>query len=302
MPRTLGEGSWYLRAVDLPVFRHESVNPLNPASLEIAPELVEKYLVEFLRDEVIRQRKMTRVVLGLSGGIDSAVVAYLASSAFGPSNVLAFLMPYKISSPSSLSDAELVVGELGIESRVIDITPMVDGYVSRYEDGISSMRLGNICSRCRTTILFDQSAEVSGIPLGTGNKSERLLGYYTWHGDDAPPVNPLGDLFKTQVYQLARHLGIPESLISKPPSADLVAGQTDESDYGVGYAEIDVVLNALVHGYSKEQVLEQGITEAHFDLIERRLSGTHCKRRTATVAMLSDNAIGEYYLRPVDYR
>lgn len=302
MPRTVEEGTWYLRGVNLPVFRHERVSPLNPASLEIAPDLVEKYLVAFLRDEVIRQRKMSRVVLGLSGGIDSAVVAYLAAKAFGRSNVFAFLMPYKISAPASLSDAKLIVDRLGIESRIIDITPMVDGYVLQYEEGISSMRLGNICSRCRTTILFDQSAEVGGIPLGTGNKSERLLGYYTWHGDDAPPVNPLGDLFKTQVYQLARHLGIPEALVSKPPSADLVAGQTDEADYGVGYAEIDVVLNAIVHGYSREQVLEQGITEEHFDLIERRLSGTHWKRRTATVAMLSDSAIGEYYLRPVDYR
>lgn len=302
MPRTVEEGTWYLRRVNLPVFRHERVSPVNPASLEIAPDLVEKYLVAFLRDEVIRQRKMSRVVLGLSGGIDSAVVAYLAAKAFGCSNVFAFLMPYKISAPTSLSDAKLIVDTLGIESRIIDITPMVDGYVLRYEEGISSMRLGNICSRCRTTILFDQSAEVGGIPLGTGNKSERLLGYYTWHGDDAPPVNPLGDLFKTQVYQLAHHLGIPEALVSKPPSADLVAGQTDEADYGVGYAEIDVVLNAMVHGYSKEQVLEQGITEEHFNLIEKRLSGTHWKRRTATVAMLSDSAIGEYYLRPVDYR
>ncbi len=282
--------------------RFPSVNPLNPDSLDINAELVANYLVRFLRDEVLRQRKMTRVVLGLSGGLDSAVVAFLAAEAFGPKNVTAFRMPYKISSPASMADAGTVIDQLGLEDRTIEITPMVDGYASAYESGISPARLGNICSRCRTVILFDQSMEVGGIPLGTGNKSERLLGYYTWHGDDAPPVNPLGDLFKTQVYDLARYLNVPDPIINKPPSADLVAGQTDEGDYGVTYAEIDVVLHAMVKGYSKAQVLELGISPHHYDLIERRVEGTHWKRRPATVAMLSDTAVGEYYLRPVDYR
>ena len=286
----------------LPVFRFLSASPLDAATFKINPELVEKYLIYFLRDEVIRQRKMSRVVLGLSGGLDSAVVAFLAARAFGPENVTAFMMPYKISSPASLADAQLVIDALGIKSQVIDISQMVDGYASTYEVGLSPARLGNICSRCRTVILFDQSMEVGGIPLGTGNKSERLLGYFTWHGDDAPPVNPLGDLFKTQVYELARYLGVPETIISKPPSADLVQGQTDEGDYGIGYDEIDVILNALVHGYTKPHLLSLGLDEVKFDLVNRRLKGTHWKRRPATVAMLTDTAVGEYYLRPVDYR
>ncbi|MBL8059862.1 MAG: NAD+ synthase [Chthonomonas sp.] len=286
----------------LPVFRFSSPSPLDADTLKINPELVERYLIYFLRDEVIRQRKMSRVVLGLSGGLDSAVVAYLAALAFGPENVTAFMMPYKISSPTSLADALLVVQHLGIESKVIDITQMVDGYASTYEIGLSPTRLGNICSRCRTVILFDQSMEVGGIPLGTGNKSERLLGYFTWHGDDAPPVNPLGDLFKTQVYELAKHLGVPNQIIEKPPSADLIQGQTDEGDYGIGYDEIDVILHALVQGYTKQHLLELGLDETKFDLVNRRLRGTHWKRRPATVAMLSDSAVGEYYLRPVDYR
>lgn len=286
----------------MPVFRFSSPSPLDADTLKINPELVERYLIYFLRDEVIRQRKMSRVVLGLSGGLDSAVVAYLAALAFGPENVTAFMMPYKISSPTSLADALLVVQHLGIESKVIDITQMVDGYASTYEIGLSPTRLGNICSRCRTVILFDQSMEVGGIPLGTGNKSERLLGYFTWHGDDAPPVNPLGDLFKTQVYELAKHLGVPNQIIEKPPSADLIQGQTDEGDYGIGYDEIDVILHALVQGYTKQHLLELGLDETKFDLVNRRLRGTHWKRRPATVAMLSDSAVGEYYLRPVDYR
>ena len=288
--------------VALPVIRSAPTSPLDPLTLKINPELVDRYLVRFLQDEVIRQRKMSRVVLGLSGGLDSAVVATLAAKAFGPENVYAFLMPYKVSSPTSLADANLVVQTLGIKGSVIDISAMVDGYAVRYEEGISPARLGNICSRCRTVVLFDQSMEVGGIPLGTGNKSERLLGYFTWHGDDAPPVNPLGDLFKTQVFELARHLGVPDVIINKPPSADLVPGQTDEGDYGLGYAELDVILNALVHGYTRSYLLGLGLEESKLDLVNRRLQGTHWKRRLATVAMLTDTAIGEFYLRPVDYR
>lgn len=288
--------------VALPVIRSNPTSPLDPVTLKINPELVERHLVRFLEDEIIRQRKMNRVVLGLSGGLDSAVVAFLAAKAFGSENVYAFLMPYKVSSPTSLADANLVVQTLGIKGSVIDISAMVDGYAARYEDGISPARLGNICSRCRTVVLFDQSMEVGGIPLGTGNKSERLLGYFTWHGDDAPPVNPLGDLFKTQVFELARYIGVPEVIVNKPPSADLIPGQTDEGDYGLGYAEVDVILNALVHGYGSSYLLGLGLDEAKLNLVNRRLQGTHWKRHPATVAMLTDTAIGEYYLRPVDYR
>jgi NAD+ synthetase len=156
-------------------------------------------------------------------------------------------------------------------------------------------------ARVRMTVLFDISAKVRGLPLGTGNKSERLLGYFTWHADDSPPVNPLGDLFKTQVWALAKHLGIPDVVVSKPATADLVEGQTDEGDFGITYARADEILNWLLHGWTAEELTARGFTVEEVELVRRRLEGTHWKRRPPTVAMLSATAIGESYLRPVDY-
>src|SRR5579885_3350804 len=205
----------------LPVYRAPAFDPNSSEALKINAKLVANWLVQFLRDECVRRRGMDRVVLGLSGGVDSAVVAYLCARAFRPENIHAFQLPYKISSPESLAHAKLVVDDLGIPSRTIDITDMVDGYALR-ENKVSPLRIGNICARCRMTILFDQSAAIGGLPIGTGNKTERLFGYFTWHGDDAPPINPLGDLLKTQVWQLARELGVPDVIINKPPTADLV--------------------------------------------------------------------------------
>jgi NAD+ synthetase len=156
-------------------------------------------------------------------------------------------------------------------------------------------------ARTRMIALFDLSARHRALPLGTGNKTERLMGYFTWHADDSPPVNPLGDLFKTQVWALARHLGVPEPIISKPASADLVQGQTDEGDFGISYAKADAILNAMVAGYSARDLAERGFDAREVELVRRRLEGTHWKRRLPTVAMLSPTAIGESYLRPVDY-
>jgi len=269
--------------------------------LRIDAQFVADWLVKFLQDEVIRQRRMTKVVIGLSGGVDSAVVTYLAARAFGPENVFAFRMPYRISSAESLTHAELVIRDLKIQDRIIDITAMVDGYATQFEPGLDATRLGNVCSRCRMTVLFDQAAEVAGLPLGTGNKSERLFGYYTWHGDDAPPINPLGDLFKTQVWALARHLGVPDVIVDKPATADLVKGQTDEGDIGVSYEEADPILALLVAGYRRDQVIAQGFRPAAVHLCFEKVSRTHWKRHLPTVAMLTDTAINEYYLRPVDY-
>jgi NAD+ synthetase len=149
--------------------------------------------------------------------------------------------------------------------------------------------------------LFDLSAKLSALPLGTGNKTERLLGYFTWHADDSPPVNPLGDLYKTQVWALARHLGVPAAIVEKPATADLVKGQTDEGDLGVSYAIADEILNWLLSGYSAAEVVARGLSQKEVDIVARRLAGTHWKRRMPTVAMLSPSAIGESYLRPVDY-
>jgi len=286
--------------MSLPVIRAPKISELDPNPLAINANQVADWLVGFLKDEVIRRRNMKKVVLGLSGGVDSAVVAYLCARAFGPENTFAFRMPFKISSQESLDHAQLVVDDIGIQVQTIPITGMVDGY-SALDQDITPQRLGNICARSRMIVLFDQSAEVGGIPIGTGNKSERLFGYYTWHADDAPPINPLGDLFKTQVWDLAEALGVPSVIINKPATADLVKGQTDESDFGISYLKADQILHYVVQGYSRAAIIAIGFPVDEVDIVWKRVSSTHWKRKLPTVAMLSNTAINEYYLRPVDF-
>ena len=269
--------------------------------LEIDPELTRRWLVEFIRDEIIRRRKFANVVIGLSGGVDSALVAFLAAEALGPEHVTAIRMPYRSSSPESLAHADLVIRQLGIPSRTVDITAGVDGIVGAIGGDSSPARRGNVMARMRMITLFDLSAELRALPLGTGNKTERLFGYFTWHADDSPPVNPIGDLFKTQVWALARHLGVPDVIVTKPASADLIRGQTDEGDFGISYPRADVILHWLLQGYHAEQIAPLGYTVEEVALVQGRLESTHWKRRLPTVAMLSQTAIGEYYLRPVDY-
>jgi NAD+ synthase len=241
------------------------------------------------------------VVLGLSGGVDSSLVAYLAAEALGPENVTAVRMPYRTSSPESLEHAQLVIDALGIRSRTVDISAGVDGIAHAVGDGVTPGRLGNMMARSRMITLFDLSAELHALPLGTGNKTERLLGYFTWHADDSPPVNPIGDLFKTQVWALAREVGVPDVIVSKPASADLIKGQTDEGDFGISYPKADLILHWLLLGYRPEEIQAVGFTQEEVALIQTRLESTHWKRKLPTVAMLSQTAIGEYYLRPVDY-
>jgi NAD+ synthase (glutamine-hydrolysing) len=270
-----------------------------PPSLAIDAPLVEQWLVSFIRDEM-RRRGFSRAVLGLSGGVDSAVTAVLAARALGPENVTAVRMPYRTSSKDSLDHAQLVIDALGIDSRTIDISAAVDGYLAHEPDAEGGRR-GNVMARMRMIALFDLSARYRALPLGTGNKSERLLGYFTWHADDSPPINPLGDLFKTQVWTLATHLGVPDVIVRKPASADLIVGQTDEGDFGVSYARADDILNWLLFGYSVDEMVARGFDAAEIALVRRRLEGTHWKRRLPAVAMVSPTAIGESYLRPVDY-
>jgi NAD+ synthase (glutamine-hydrolysing) len=269
--------------------------------LAIDPELTRRWLVEFLRDEVVRRRGFTRGVLALSGGVDSAVVAYLAAEALGAEQLTALRLPYRLSSPESLLHAQLVVDRLGIRAETIDITTAVEGLLGSLPDEPDATRLGNICARQRMVALFDRSAALQALPLGTGNKTERLFGYFTWHADDTAPVNPLGDLYKTQVLALARHLGVPDSIVSKPPTADLVQGQTDEGDFGISYAKADAILHWLLSGYQAEKITALGFSAAEVALVRRRLDSTHWKRKLATVAVLSGTAINEFYLRPVDY-
>jgi len=270
-----------------------------PPPLAINAPLVEHWLTRFIRDEMTH-RGFERAVVGISGGVDSAVTAFLAARALGPERVLGLRMPYRTSSPESLEHAQLVIDALGIDARTLDISGAVDGYLA-HEPEADPTRRGNVMARVRMIALFDQSARIRGVPLGTGNKTERLFGYFTWHADDSPPLNPLGDLFKTQVWALARHLGVPEVIISKPASADLIRGQTDEGDFGISYARAAVVLQWLVSGYAPADLVARGFDPDEVALVRRRLDGTHWKRKLPTVAMLSQTAIGESYLRPVDY-
>lgn len=272
---------------------------VGPVPLEIDAEMVERWLVRFLRDEMGR-RGFRKAVVGISGGVDSAVSAALAVRALGATNVIGVRMPYRTSSRESLEHGQLVIDALGIEGRTLDISTAVDGYLANEPDADASRR-GNVMARMRMIALFDLSAKHHAIPIGTGNKTERLFGYFTWHADDSPPINPLGDLFKTQVWALARHLGVPEVIVGKAPSADLVVGQTDESDFGISYAKADELLNWLLSGYSPDDLVARGFDEKEVALVFKRLSSTHWKRRLPTVAMVSSSTIGESYLRPVDY-
>ena len=270
-----------------------------PVPLEIDPALTEQWLVAFIRDE-LRQRGYTKAIVGVSGGVDSAVTAYLAQRALGAEHVIGVRMPYRTSSAASSAHGQLVIDALGIEGRTLDISGAVDGYLAQEPDADAARR-GNVMARMRMIALFDLSAKHHAIPLGTGNKTERLFGYFTWHADDAPPVNPLGDLFKTQVWALARHLGVPDVIVSKPPTADLVVGQTDEGDFGISYAKADEILNWMLCGYSDSDLAARGYDHAEVALVAKRVARTHWKRKLPTVAMLSPTAIGESYLRPVDY-
>ncbi len=269
--------------------------------LAIDAELTRRWLVEFIRDEVRRRRGFEQVVVGLSGGVDSSLVACLAVEALGPENVLAIRMPYRSSSPESLSHAQLVIDALGIRSATVDISAAVDALAAAIGGASEPGRLGNIMARTRMITLFDLSAAHRALPIGTGNKTERLFGYFTWHADDSPPVNPIGDLFKTQVWALARHLGVPDVIVSKPASADLIVGQTDENDFGISYPRADAILHWILLGYRDAEIAALGFSEEETALVRKRLDSTHWKRRMPTVAMLSGTAIGEYYLRPVDY-
>jgi NAD+ synthase (glutamine-hydrolysing) len=283
----------------IPLIRANALRETPPSPLALDPKLAEEWLVHFIRDEMGR-RSFNCAVIGVSGGVDSAVTAYLAARALGPKNVLGVRMPYRTSSKESLDHGQLVIDALGIQARTIDISGAVDGYLAHEPDAEHGRR-GNVMARMRMITLFDLAAKHRGIPLGTGNKTERLFGYFTWHADDSPPINPLGDLFKTQVWTLARYLGVPEIIVGKAPTADLVVGQTDEGDFGISYEKADEILNWLLSGYSAEELVANGFAEPDVAIVKKRVESTHWKRRLPTVAMLSPTAIGESYLRPVDY-
>jgi NAD+ synthase len=266
--------------------------------LDIQPELVTDLLTSFLREEV-GTAGMSRAVVGLSGGVDSAVTAALAARAFGPENTLCVLMPHRTSNPASEAHALLVADALGVARRKVDISPMADGYLDAH--GIEEdLRRGNVMARCRMIVLYDLSAEWRGLVIGTSNKTEMLLGYSTQFGDSAHAVNPLGDLYKHQVYQLARHLELPEEVIEKPPSADLVEGQTDEDDLGFTYAEADRLLFRMVDlRFDEEELLADGFEEDFVRRVASRLVANQFKRLPPVIAKLSRRSISHdfRYLR-----
>jgi NAD+ synthase len=263
--------------------------------LNINTDLARKILVLFLRDAVTKIG-FERAVLNLSGGIDSALVAYLIAEAIGPENVLALRLPYKSSSPDSLDDAQAVITALGLRSETVEITPMVDPLIAHFPD-MSGLRQGNIMARARMIVLYDQSVAFRALPIGTSNKTEVLLGYTTIYGDSAAGVQPIGDLYKAQVRQLSRALGVPNSVMDKPPSADLWAGQTDEGELGFTYDLADQVLYLLVdERYTVDEVAAEGFDRAFVAKIWRQVRLNHYKRTMPNIAKLSSRSLGHDFL------
>jgi NAD+ synthase len=268
--------------------------------LAINPELVRGILVGFIQNEV-RKVGFERVVLGLSGGVDSSLVATLAAQALGPNNVLGVIMPYRTSDPKSRGDALEVIKQLGIERLEVDISPQIDAYFERFPDA-DQKRRGNKMARERMTNLYDQSWAWRALVIGTSNKTELLLGYGTIYGDMASAINPIGDLYKTQVWQLADAVGVPTAIVQKAPSADLWAGQSDETELGFQYRMIDQLLYYLVdRRYSVEELKRQEFDEAFITDIVRRVRENQYKRRLPVIAKLSSRTIDRDFRYPRDW-
>ena len=268
--------------------------------LQINPELVKGILVGFIRNEV-RKVGFERVVLGLSGGVDSSLVATLAAQALEPKNVLALIMPYKTSDPKSRTDALQVIGQLGIQHLEIEITPQIDAYFARFPDA-DQKRRGNKMARERMTILYDQSWAWQALVIGTSNKTELLLGYGTIYGDTASAVNPLGDLYKTQVWQLADAVGVPTAIVQKAPSADLWTGQSDETELGFQYRMVDQLLYYLIdRRYTVAELKARGFEPAFIEDIIRRIRDNQYKRRLPVIAKLSSRTIDREFRYPRDW-
>ena len=268
--------------------------------LKINTELATRILTGFIRDSITKAG-MSRAVIGLSGGIDSALSAYLAATALGAENVLALRMPYKTSSADSLNDAEAVIEDLGLPNQTLAITEMADPLIERFPD-MSKLRRGNIMARMRMVTLYDQSMAWGGLVMGTSNKTEFLLGYSTIYGDSGVALHPIADLYKCQVRQLARSLGVPRSIIEKPPSADLWVGQTDEAELGFTYDEADQVLMLLVdERYTAEEVAAEGFEREFVVRIWERVKANHYKRTMPNIAKISKRSIGHDFLYLRDY-
>jgi NAD+ synthase len=265
------------------------------SDLTINTDVARQILTKFIRSEVTRVG-FQRVVINLSGGLDSALSCALAAEALGPENVVALRLPYRTSSTESLDHAQLMIDQFKVQSETIDITGMVDPLIE-HDAEMSNTRKGNIMARSRMIVLYDQSEAFRALPIGTSNKTEILLGYTTMWGDMASAINPIGDLYKTQVRQLARALDIPSAIIDKPPSADLWVGQTDEGELGFTYEQVDKLLYLLVdHRYSAQECVEEGFDEAFVRAVLNRVRRNQFKRMMPPIAKLSNRTIGYDFL------
>jgi NAD+ synthase len=268
-----------------------------PAELAIDTGVARRVIAEFIRGQ-LRQAGFERLVLGLSGGIDSALVAFLSAEAIGAERLLCVLMPYKTSSEASLVDARSVVEALGCASEVVEISPMVDAYFAADPDA-TPLRRGNYMARQRMAVLYDRSVTWGGLVVGTGNKTESLIGYTTLFGDNACAFNPIGDLYKSQVRQVSLDIGVPEAIIRKAPSADLWPGQTDETEAGFSYPVLDRLLFWRIDKRrSVDEVVALGFDRALVERVDRMVAGSEFKRQVPPIAKLGPRTAGVDYLYP----
>lgn len=273
----------------------ESATRDHQTALDINTDIVKQMLVQFLTDQT-RNAGFQKAVLGLSGGVDSAVSAYLCAEALGKENVLAVLMPYKSGSPQSLKDAQIVVQQLGIKSETVDISAMVDAYCDERKI-TDNIRRGNIMARMRMIALYDISAREQALVIGTSNKTELIVGYGTLYGDTACAINPLGDLYKTQIWQLAEKLGVPKQIIDKKPTADLWEGQTDEGEMGFTYAQLDSLLYHLIdERRNDKELIELGFETGFVQKVQSLIRKNQFKRRPPIIAKVSYRTVN------VDFR
>jgi len=271
-----------------------------PEELLIDTGVARKIISAFIRGQ-LEQTGFSKLVLALSGGIDSALVAYLAVEAIGAQNLLCVMLPYRMSSAESLSDAKEVVDRMDTPSKTIDITPIVDGYLDQSikTEEVSALRRGNLAARARMLVIYDQSAAWNALVIGTGNKTEALLGYTTQFGYNAFAFDPIGDLYKSQVRQLSEEMGVPDSILNKPPSADLWAGQTDENELGLQYEEMDRLLYWMVdRRLTTTQLVELGFSEQKIERVQVLIAKSEFKRQTPPVAKLTTRTPGVDYLYP----
>jgi NAD+ synthase len=271
-----------------------------PPSLDIDAELVRRILTDFLRTEIGRTG-FSRGVVAVSGGLDSALACFLAAEALGKEQVLALRLPYRTSAPDSLDDAETVIRATGVRSLTLPITDAADALLREVPES-DLIRRGNILARLRMIVAYDQSADFGGLVIGTGNKTEVLLGYTTLFGDSASALNPLGDLYKTQVRQLARHIGVPEAILAKVPSAGLWPGQTDEGELGFTYAEVDRLLFLLVdERLAPDECVAAGFERSFVDRVLERIRRNQYKRMQPPIAKLSNRTVGYDFLYSRDW-